>query len=99
MLVRFQSGVEMDAKLDCEVDVEGAVGAVDMIDRGEGGISRRPCLRPDAAHSPRASRQSPNKRRACCGYSMLPVRTTRSFPNQFSVQVAVKQFALSLNLL
>jgi hypothetical protein len=24
--------------LDCEVDVEGAVGAVDMIDRGEGGI-------------------------------------------------------------
>ena len=52
----------MDAKLDCEVDVEGAVGAVDMIDRGERGISRRPCLRPDAAHSPRASRQSPNKR-------------------------------------
>ena len=27
----------MDAKLDCEVDVEGAVGAVDMIVRGESG--------------------------------------------------------------
>jgi hypothetical protein len=34
----------MDAKLACEVDVEGAIGAVDMMDRGEGdiSISRRP---------------------------------------------------------
>jgi hypothetical protein len=52
----------MVAKLDCEVDVEGAVGAVDMMVRGEEGasISRRPCLRPITAHSPRASRQPPN---------------------------------------
>ena len=34
----------MDAKLDWEVDVEGAVGVVDMMDRGES-ISRRACLR------------------------------------------------------
>ena len=27
----------MDAKLDCEVDVEGAVGVVDMMDREERG--------------------------------------------------------------
>ena len=30
----------MDAKLDCEVDVEGVVGAVDMVDRGEEGIDK-----------------------------------------------------------
>ena len=30
----------MDAKLDWEVDVEGAVGAVDMADRGEGDIDK-----------------------------------------------------------
>jgi hypothetical protein len=38
----------MDTKLDWEVDVEGAVGTVDMMDRGEegGSISRRPCLYP-----------------------------------------------------
>ena len=30
----------MDAKLDCEVDVEGAVGVVDMMDRGEEGIDK-----------------------------------------------------------
>jgi hypothetical protein len=32
----------MDAKLDCEVDVEGAVTAVDvdMVDRGEEGIDK-----------------------------------------------------------
>ena len=30
----------MDAKLDCEVDVEVAVGAVDMMDRGEEGIDK-----------------------------------------------------------
>jgi hypothetical protein len=29
--------LKMDAKLDCEVDVEGAVGAVDMMVRGEEG--------------------------------------------------------------
>ena len=36
----------MDAKLDCEVDVEGAVGAADMMGRGEeaASISRRPLL-------------------------------------------------------
>jgi hypothetical protein len=50
----------MDAKLDCDVDVEGmvAVGAVDMMERGEerASISRRPCLRPSTvtAHSPLA---------------------------------------------
>src|SRR6266699_494744 len=65
----------MDTKLDCEVDVEGAIGAVDMMVRGEEGtsISRRPCLRPNTAHSPRASRQPPMNTWAC-GHSMLPVR-------------------------
>src|SRR6266576_1678282 len=66
----------MDAKWDCEVDVEGAVGAVDMMVRGEEGtsINRRPCLRL-TAHSPRASRQPPMTRNAqACGHSMLPVR-------------------------
>jgi hypothetical protein len=27
--------LKMDAKLDCDVDVDGAVGTVDMMDRGE----------------------------------------------------------------
>jgi hypothetical protein len=44
----------MDTKLDCEVDVEGIADMVDR--REEGSMSRRPCLRPDTAHSPRASR-------------------------------------------
>src|SRR6266566_2751893 len=77
----------MDAKLDCEVDVEGAVGAVDMMVRGEDGlsISRRPCLRPNTAHSPRASRQPPNE---CPGLGVFHVtRTTSSFPNQFPVHI------------
>jgi hypothetical protein len=32
-----KAALKMDAKLDCEVDVEGALstGAVDMMDRGE----------------------------------------------------------------
>jgi hypothetical protein len=49
----------MDAKRDCEVDVEGAVGAVDMMVRREEGtsISRRPCLRPNTAHKPRGNLQ------------------------------------------
>ena len=44
----------MDTKSDWEVDEEGAVGAVDMMVRGEdGSISRRPYLRPKqpTAHS------------------------------------------------
>ena len=52
----------MDAKLDCKVDVEAAVVAVDMMDRGEERqISMRPCLRPNTALSPQASRQRPMK--------------------------------------
>ena len=34
-----KEALKMDAKLDCEVDVEGAVG-VDMMDRGEEGIDK-----------------------------------------------------------
>jgi hypothetical protein len=43
----------MGTKLEWEVDVEGAVGAVDMMVRGKeaASISRRPCLRPNTAHS------------------------------------------------
>jgi hypothetical protein len=56
-----KEALKIDAKLDWKVDVEGAV---DMIDRGEEkdswwwkcdkkglAISRRPNLRPNAAHS------------------------------------------------
>ena len=42
----------MDAKLDCEVDVEGTVGAVDMMGGERASLSRRPYLRPNTAHSP-----------------------------------------------
>ena len=35
-----KEALKMDAKLDCEVDVEGTVGAVDMMDRGEEGIDK-----------------------------------------------------------
>ena len=51
----------MDAKLDCDADVEGTVGVgtVDMVERGEerASISRRPSLRPRTviAWEPRAS--------------------------------------------
>jgi hypothetical protein len=78
----------MDAKLDCEVDAEGAVRAVDMMVREKEGasISRRPCLRLYTAHSPRASRQPPNElmNARACGHSYV-ARMTRSFPNQFPV--------------
>ena len=64
----------MDAKLDCEVDVEGAV---DMVDRGEEGISivgAPACALIQPTHSPRASRQRPIILNVwACGHSMLPV--------------------------
>jgi hypothetical protein len=72
----------MDAKLDCEVDVEEAVGAVDMMVRGEEGalISRRPCLRPITAHSP-CLEATPNE---CLGlWAFHVARMTRSFPINF----------------
>jgi hypothetical protein len=52
-----KEALKIDAKLDCEMDVEGAVGVgvVDMMDRGEASISRRPCSCPNTAHSARAS--------------------------------------------
>jgi hypothetical protein len=34
-----KAALKMDAKLDCEVDVEGAVGAVDMMVREEERVS------------------------------------------------------------
>ena len=45
----------MDAKLDWEVDVEGAVGAVDMIDRGEGVNRLVGALMQPTTHEPRGS--------------------------------------------
>ena len=82
----------MDAKLDCEVNVEGAVGTVDMMDRGEERTSkgRRPCLRPNTvtAHSARASFATAHAQ--ACGYSLHPhwyITLTRCSPNQIPVHI------------
>jgi hypothetical protein len=66
----------MDAKLDCEVDVEGPA---DMMVREEEGasISRRPCLRPNTAHEPRGNRAV---NALACGH--FHVAYTRSSSNQ-----------------
>jgi hypothetical protein len=75
----------MDARLDCEVDVEGAV---DMMDReeerlGTAAISRRPCLRPNTADSPGPGRLGAS--RECLGLWALPccLYCTRSSSNHF----------------
>jgi len=77
--------LKMDVKLDCEVDVEGAAGVVDMMDRGEEGalISTRPCLGPNTAlctaHEP--LNEYPGL------WAFHVARKTRSFPihDQFPV--------------
>jgi hypothetical protein len=84
----------MDTKLDCdcEVDVEGPVGAVDMMVRGEEwvSISRRPCLRPKlmliqpTAHEPRGNERSVKRMPAPVGFHHV-APTTRNSPDQFPV--------------
>jgi hypothetical protein len=65
-----KEALKMATKLDWEVDVEGAVGGVVMMDRREASISRRPCLRP----VPRVNRST----------NAFPINLTGCSPNQNS---------------
>ena len=71
----------MEAKLDCNVDVEGSA---DMMKGGEEGasVNRRSLVRPNTTHEPRGNAQ--------WMHGPHVARTTKFFSNQFPVHTFTK---------